>query len=149
LSKGDVVISDVIHGYEYGKVEADFWPRDDWTYKTDLGLLTGALEFALRPDWQSRIQIQPPLGCSPKIVKGEVASGDKVIDNPTNDFFKAVLEHWPKVVAVEMEGAGVGAAIEQAQALGHAPGFMMIRGISDVPRPPREGETRGTSERDN
>lgn len=149
LDKGDVVISDVIHGFEYGKIEAVFLPRDDWTYRTDLGLLNGANDYALSPDWQSRVRIQPPSAYSPKIVAGEVASGDKVIDDPTNAFFEAILKRWPKVVAVEMEGAGVGAAIEQAQALGHAPGFMMIRGISDVPRPPQTGETRGTTERDN
>lgn len=149
LSKGDVVIADVIYGYEYGKIEQVFAPRNNWTYKTDLGLLTGANAYALQPRWRDRVKVQPPAATTAKVTAGEVASGDKVIDDPTNAFFAEVLKRWPKVKAVEMEGAGVGAAIEQAQALGVPVGFMMIRGISDLPRPPQADEPRGTVERDN
>ncbi len=148
LKKGDVVIADVIYGYEYGKIEKDFMPRGNWTYKTDQGLLTGASAYAIRPEWRDRIRTKPPAECVPAIISGEIASGEKVIDDPTNDFFSQVIKMWPKIKAVEMEGAGVGSAIEQAQNLRTPVGFMVIRGISDLPRPVGGDEVRGTEERD-
>lgn len=69
-----------------------------------------------------------------------------MIDDPTNDFFAKVLEMWPKINAVEMEGAGAAAAIEQANSLGITIRFMMIRGISDLPR--AEGKNKGRKDRD-
>jgi nucleoside phosphorylase len=152
INKGDVVIADVIHGYEYGKIDQEFTPRGDWTYKTHQGLLTGAVAHAASNNWKKLIQATPLSKSVATVTYGEIASGDKVVDNPTNKFFQEVLGRWPKVKAVEMEGAGVGGAVEYAQAVGKAVGFMMIRGISDLPRPPQpesaEDKARGTQERD-
>lgn len=153
---GDIVIGDIIHGYEYGKIEGSFHPRDNWTYSPDQGLLTTATAYKTNPAWRRRIKLAPPRNLQPNILLGEVASGDKVIDDPTNAFFAAVYEKWPKTKAVEMEGAGVAAAINQARDAGKVIGFLMIRGISDIPRSPQaissphpsEGN-RGTQERDN
>jgi nucleoside phosphorylase len=155
LNKGDVVIADVIHGYEYMKIDDRFIPRADWTHRTDIGLYAGALAH-MSSSWSDLIQVDPPsTPClAPKVVKGEVASGSKLVEDPTNAFFDAVLKAWPKIRAVEMEGIGAAQAIEEAQALGeyNPVGFMMIRGISDLPRSPgadAEGEpSRGTRERD-
>jgi nucleoside phosphorylase len=148
VQKGDVVLADIIYGYEYGKVEALFQPRSNWTYKTDLALLNGANAYALQKQWHDFVRATPPTECTPNFITGEIASGDKVVDDPTNAFFAQVLKTWPKVKAVEMEGAGVGSAIEQSHALGKEVGFTMIRAISDVPRPARGEEVRGTQERD-
>ena len=75
--------------------------------------------------------------------------GEKVVEDPTNEFFSQVIKMWPKVKAVEMEGAGIGSAIEQAQSLRVPVGFMVIRAISDLPRPKEERDrTSGTKERD-
>jgi nucleoside phosphorylase/DNA-binding NarL/FixJ family response regulator len=148
LQKGDVIIADMIYGYEYGKITTQFDPRSNWSYTTDQGLLNGTLAYALLPEWRTHIHNFPPADCQPKVHSGEIASGDKVIDNPDNDFFKPVMERWPKLRAVEMEGAGVGAAIQQAQASGKAVGFMMIRGISDLPRSAVDDPKAGTTERD-
>jgi hypothetical protein len=67
-------------------------PRGNWTRETDLGLLNGASAYALRNNWRERIRITPPAKCESKVVIGEIASGEKVIDDPTNDFFDAVLK---------------------------------------------------------
>jgi nucleoside phosphorylase len=45
-----------------------------------------------------------------------------------------------------MEGAGAAAAIEQAGSQGISTRFMMIRGISDLPR--AKGKNKGRKERD-
>ena len=149
LKKGDVIIADCIYGYEYGKIEEKFKPRGNWTFKTDQGLLTGANAYALQESWRDYIEAKPPEEYEPKVISGEIASGEKVIDDPSNEFFKQVIKQWPKVKAVEMEGAGIGSAIEQAQSLKVPVGFMVIRAISDLPRPEEDGDkTRGTEERD-
>jgi nucleoside phosphorylase len=70
----------------------------------------------------------------PRTRTGIVASGDKVIDDPDAAFFAAVRKQWPKVLAVEMEGAGVGAAVHDAQAERKPVGFLIVRGISDMPQ---------------
>lgn len=143
---GDVVIADVIYGYEYGKIDKKFRPRTNWTYRTDQALLNGARANALSESWRDHIKAVPPEKCTPEVVRGEIASGDQVVDDPTNDFFAQVLETWPNINAVEMEGAGAAAAIEQANSLGISSRFMMIRGISDLPR--AEGKGKGRWERD-
>lgn len=141
-----MVVADVIYGYEYGKIDEKFLVRTNWTYRTDKALLIGAKAYSRSDGWRKSINAKPPAKCNPKVISGEIASGDKVIDNPSNLFFKQVHKMWPKIIAVEMEGAGVASAIEQAQSLGISTGFMMIRGISDLPR--AEGKDRGTKERD-
>jgi len=143
---GDVIIADAIYGYEYGKIDKKFKPRGNWTYRTDQALLNGAMAYAFSDVWRASIKAASPAECIPKVIRGEVASGDKVVDNPSNQFFKQVLKKWPKVNAVEMEGAGVASAIELAQSLVIPTGFLMIRGISDLPR--AEGGGKGTKERD-
>ncbi|WP_214083635.1 sister chromatid cohesion protein PDS5, partial [Methanothrix sp.] len=143
---GDVVVADIIYGYEYGKLEREFKPRANWTYRTDQALLTGAMAYASSGGWRELVKAEPPGECTPQVVRGEIASGDQVVDDPTNDFFAQALEMWPKINAVEMEGAGAAAAIEQAKSSGISASFMMIRGISDLPR--AQGKNKGREERD-
>ena len=150
IHKGDVVIADIIRGYEYGKVvQGKYQPRDNWTYQTNGGLLAAAVAYALRNDWRELIRGVPPVTCEPIATSGEIASGDKVIDDPGYSFFKAVLKRWPKTLAVEMEGVGACSAIQHVGDLGLNIAFLMIRGISDLPRPFQRGEVQGTEERDN
>ena len=135
LSKGDVVVSSIIRGYEYGKLGKQFTPRDDLTYHVDGPLLKCALSLA--PDWARAVECAPPVAIAPpKACQGEIASGDKVVDDMDNKFFAQVLDHWPRCAAVEMEGAGAACAIQEAQQNGFNAGFLMIRGISDIPRKP-------------
>lgn len=132
---GDVVFANVIYGYEYGKIADGYQPRSQFTYRVDRSLLTAASALLVPgDDWWTRIPSSPP---SPKplvaVRIGEVASGDKVIDDPDDAFFARVLEQWPRILAVEMEGAGGAAAVEHVQTAGVLVGFAMIRGISDMP----------------
>ncbi|MBL8151301.1 MAG: hypothetical protein JNN15_15365, partial [Blastocatellia bacterium] len=59
---------------------------------------------------------------------------------------------FPKAIAVEMEGLGAANAIEVATAKDKTVHFLMIRGISDLPRPEEQVEEnrpkQGTDERD-
>jgi nucleoside phosphorylase len=148
LKLGYVVIADVVYGYEYGKIDENYEPRGNWTKNTDQGLLTSASAYAHKGLWQKQIIASPPKASDPRAITGEIASGEKVVDDRTNEFFSQVLKRWPKIKAVEMEGAGVGSAIEQAQSLGIAVGFMVIRGISDLLLAEEGDQSGGTKARD-
>ena len=146
---GDVVVSTEIYGYEYGKIDGGFQPRPNWTYQVDRGLLNSAQGFSV-----ASLEWWTGGGVAPKVLFGPVASGEKVVEDPVEPFFAAVVKQWPKLQAVEMEGAGAAAAIDELHAVGKdAIGFLMVRGISDMPRPLAErpglaDQANQTGERD-
>jgi nucleoside phosphorylase len=133
---GDVVVADRICAYEYGKIDHGFQPRHDLDSPTDAAIVSAARTLADRfPRWYT--ELTQPGGVntvSPQIKAGRVASGDKVVDDTTDDFFVNVIKSREKLQAVEMEGAGVAAAIQDAREMRQAISFGMIRGISDLPR---------------
>jgi nucleoside phosphorylase len=134
LALGDVVVSKQIVSYEYGKVERNaFNPRPDFVYQIDGPLLRGAASLG-ETNWRSGLGRRPRTDRGEsKILVGIVGSGEKVIDDRSADFFAAVEKAFTKLLAVEMEGAGAAAAIQEARDEGRAVGFLMIRGISDMP----------------
>ena len=133
---GDVVVSDVIWNYEYGKIATGFQPRNNFTYPLDPALISAARALkSIQSDWAAPlVDAAPEPSIKPDIHTGPIASGDKVIDDLNDPFVVRVLEHWPQIIAVEMEGAGAAKAIHTAQSSGAVVGFGMIRGISDLPR---------------
>ena len=135
LARGDVALSSAIYDYEYGKISDEFRPRHDFTYQVDPSLLNSALALHARDRAWTTLERPPrPSGTTgvPKLLAGAIASGNKVVDNADNAFFASVLAAWPKLLAVEMEGAGAAAAIASAQSRGTI-GFLMVRGVSDMP----------------
>lgn len=142
---GDVVVSKIIYAYEYGKLDGGFHPRHDFTHRVDPGIANAASTFISgEREWWNAIQTRPPRE-KPRVIArlGAVASGNKVVDDVDDAFFSAVVQAWPKLLAVEMEGAGAAIAIETALAKGRQVGFAMVRAISDMP-----GTGVGTAERD-
>lgn len=143
---GDVVVATEVFGYEYGKLDGGFQARPNWIYQVDPGLRASAQGFAAaNPGWAEGLP-EP----RPKVLFGPIAAGDKVVDDPSDPMFAAALRLWPKLQAVEMEGAGAAAAVEHLRAGGSHVGFLTVRGISDMPRLPaeREGQSAQTGERD-
>ena len=102
------------------------------------------------PEWWHAVKVQAPSGKEnrPAIKVGAVGSGNKVIDNRGSAFTRAILAKWPKLMAVEMEGAGAALEILRATGKGTIVGFGMIRGISDMPRDSGESADTQTEERD-
>lgn len=143
---GDVAVSSFVTAYEYGKVDTGgFAPRGNFTYRCNEALVhaTDAARATGAPWWRDD---ENPAG-PPSVRTGMIASGDKVIDDPDETFFAAVRAAWPKLLAVEMEGAGVAAAVHEVQ--GHrAVGFILVRGISDMPHRKAPGASASTEERD-
>ena len=136
LNLADVVVADRICAYEYGKIDHGFQPRDELDSPTDAALASAARTLAARhPGWYGELDQPDELQhLSPQIVVGHVGSGDKVVDDPTDAFFVSIMRSRPKLRAVEMEGAGAAAAIQDAREMQRAVSFGMIRGISDLPR---------------
>jgi nucleoside phosphorylase len=136
LRYGDVVVADRICAYEYGQVDNGvFLPRHDLDSPTDAAITSAARTLTARyPDWHADLgQVEGSQPLTPRIVVGQVASGDKVVDDPTADFFASVIASRPMLRAVEMEGASVAAAIQDLRKMQRSVSFGMIRGISDLP----------------
>ncbi|HXR38983.1 MAG TPA: TIR domain-containing protein [Terracidiphilus sp.] len=151
LKKGDVVVSRAIWNYEYGKILDEFQPRMDGTYQADAALVNAAGILAIEfPDWWRNMKVRAPGGkeSRPEIKVGAVGSGSKVIDTRDNDFVRVVLEKWPKLMAVEMEGAGAALEVLRVSGAGRVVGFGMIRGISDMPGESKDLAKAQTAERD-
>jgi len=136
VGRGDVVVADRIFGYEYGMVASGFYPRPDWNHPTDTAVVNRAhLMKSTEPGWSDRMVVGGPVpsGWRPQIHVGGVASGNKVVEDLSDPSFRPVLEFWPTLKAVEMEGLGAAEAIKNARERGHVVNFAMIRGISDLP----------------
>lgn len=143
---GDVAVASVITAYEYGKIDTGgFAPRGDFTYRCNEAIVRATEAIAATgPAWWR--DGDHPDG-APRVRTGKIASGDKVIDDPDEALFSAVLARWPDLLAVEMEGAGVAAAVHEVQ--GHrAVGLLLVRGISDMPHKKAPGMPASTAERD-
>ena len=132
---GDVVVADRICAYEYGKIGPEFYPRDDLDSPTDASIFSAAKTLAGRhPSWFSELEHSDETRHrTPRIVVGHVASGDKVVDDPTSEFFVNVVRSRPNVLAIEMEGAGAATAVQDVRDMQRGAIFGMIRGISDLP----------------
>lgn len=131
---GDVAVSDAIWFYDYGKVEDGFNPRLRYVYQTDPILLRSAMSLRPPPEiWFPRPVTPAQDESEPKVRCGLIASGNKVVDNIDDPIFRRVLAVEPKILAVEMEGAGAADAVDELKSRGASVRFIMIRGISDMP----------------
>lgn len=136
---GDVIFSESIWYWEYGKVERGaFKPRQRDTFSADGTLVTSGKLFHIQGKiWGSFGKEAPTHKHEPAFKSGTIASGEKVVDDLEFAPVKAAMESNPDIHAVEMEAAGACFAIKQAHAEGRAVGFAMVRGISDLPRSER------------
>jgi nucleoside phosphorylase len=138
VEPGDVVVARAIWGYEYGHLSDRFTPRLQLSFSCDPGLVRSA-EGLATAGWRPQIPATAPRAeVAPRVVVGNVASGNKVIETASSDLFAAIQNADPPLVSLEMEGAGAAAAVEEAQDLGIHVGFLMVRGISDVVQSPAD-----------
>ncbi len=140
VSLGDLVVAKDIWDYDVGHLGKSYEP-DSTRYEPDASLLQAARR--VPADWTRGMSERPPReGVAPRVLEAEVASGDKVIETSQSAFFADIRRAGPGFAAVEMEGAGVSAAVERAKISGDEVGFLMIRGISDLvgPTPHPEDE---------
>jgi nucleoside phosphorylase/tetratricopeptide (TPR) repeat protein len=149
LQQGDVVLSQNIWYYDYGKIADKKYKPRNREFPPHGGLFMSAHEFGRHNgDWKRCNENAPLETHVPKCVPGLIGSGDKVIDDLKPAFVRAILRARPDIQAVEMEAAGAATAIRNAQQEGRAVGFMMVRGVSDMPSDSSDAAGSGTRERD-
>jgi nucleoside phosphorylase len=155
---GDVVMATRVYPYEYGKTKAgNYERRDRFDFKPDVTWVSRAQTLQLEKStvkghWSKKVGVPRPdrSRTRPRLHVGPVASGDKVIDDPTYPLYRDAVERLPDIFAVEMEAAGATITIDRLRNEGRAIGFFMVRGISDAPRAPGvdADAPRETKERD-
>lgn len=135
---GDVVVADYVHYYEMAKSSPlgdEGRPQQFLSNR----LLYDRAKACEATDWKSDIGVERPDAKSghalPVARFGPIGSGEKVIANC--EIMQKLLHYCPKMLAVGMEGAGVGRAVISEQP---SPGFMEIRGISDFADPQKNDE---------
>ena len=122
---GDVLISEQIADYEVQKVTSDKAHIRWSVHRADPRLLAAAKQ--LRPEeWRPLIRESRPQPGQSQRHAGPICTGDKVVANGLMDQYRDV---WTKLIGVEMEAGGVASAAFQAA---NAPGFFMVRGVSDL-----------------
>ena len=122
---GDVLISEQIADYELQKLTEEKTLTRWSVHRASPALLAAAKQ--LRPeDWQRFIREPRPQAGTPQRHFGPICTGDKVVANGLLDQYREV---WTKLIGVEMEAGGVASAAFQAAS---APGFLMVRGVSDL-----------------
>lgn len=126
ISLGDVVVAQSVWYYEHGKVTlAGNRPQPEMI-QADSGLLKHLVGLA---DWEGDVIVPRPdrTQAKPKVSKGVIASGEKVIaDAAIRD---QIASGHRKILALEMEGYGFSRAVWQS--VGHVR-HLVIRGICDT-----------------
>jgi nucleoside phosphorylase len=129
LDLGDVVVSDQVVGYEYGKVSEEGLKSRDRVYPASAMLVERVRNF-WNNSWAEQIGIDRPTNVKrarSKLFIGPIASGNKVVASA--EFRDQLLARWPKLHAVEMEADGVfAAAFDRPQIVQ----TLVVRGISDM-----------------
>ena len=122
---GDVLISEQIADYELQKLTEETTLTRWSVHRASPALLAAAKQ--LRPeDWQRFIREPRPQAGTPQRHFGPICTGDKVVANGLLDQYHEV---WTKLIGCEMEAGGVASAAFEAAS---APGFLMVRGVSDL-----------------
>lgn len=126
---GDVVVSDSVIYYEPGKVRETGVEYRNKQFQADRSLLDGLLNLR-DTDWKLRLPPRPDGKSAsvllPKLQFGPIASGEKVIASSIEA--DRLRNAHKKLVAVEMESAGVASAAFSAI---KRIGFLTIRAICD------------------
>ena len=124
VGHGDVIVASQVADYTLGK-QLKGKRQVRWSvFPCGASLLDSANN--VRGDWHSLIPIDRPQSGKPLRLKGVVASGGDVIQD--DRILATYSESWPKLAGIEMESAGVAAAIYQTP---ERPEFLMIKGVSD------------------
>jgi len=133
LALGDVVTHDDLHYYELIKQSGGTEQQREMVVETaSPSLLDTAEKVVLRNDWWQALTIGRPadLESKPKVVTGQILSGDKLLGDPESEQLINLLKQFDKALAVEMESGGVGRAVYEMRPIWRSE-FLIIRGVSD------------------
>lgn len=123
---GDVVASDRVYAYEYGKEARSFEPRPhlgNAAYR----LVQRARQVSRGDEWLGRDGVDSTTTDRPRAFIGPIAAGNKVVANQSATVARLIRQHYGDTLALEMEGYGTlrAAWLRNIDAI-------IIRGISDL-----------------
>jgi nucleoside phosphorylase len=122
---GDILIATHVADCELQKLTTD-GPTIRWRVHTVNQQLLLAEQNFLDDRWMERMDVPRPEPGVPRIKRGVICTGNKVIANNLAEQYHQV---WDRLIGVEMEAGGVaGAAFSRVD----PPGFFMVRGVSDL-----------------
>lgn len=134
---GDLILADLIVGYEPGKQLDAFFESRAKDFHPDRELLELARALPSK-DWMFSVRVPRPDGTSgrviPRVHEGIILSGEKVIASAvrfaeiSRDVDKAISNVFSKSFAVEMEGYGAALAAFRSPT---APAFFIAKAICD------------------
>jgi len=126
LDFGDIIISDQIVNYDIAKI-TDKKEDIRWeVYRGNDQLRKRLLNSSLHR-WRDYIKSSfPDIDKTLRVHSGTVLSGNKIYASE-NEVAK-LLSHWEKALAVEMEAAGISAALHSHK---HPPSFIMAKSVCD------------------
>jgi len=124
VNVGDIVVGEKIYGYESGKAGKDFQARPELGLSS-FRLLERAKQEARKVEWKLSKQ-NVSKDC--KVVIGNIAAGEKVVVDDTNQTYDLIRNNYNDAIALEMEGYGFMKAIHENEISKK----ILIRGISDT-----------------
>ena len=126
VALGDVLVASSVADYSVGKVASGSKREERWSMiPADTALLNAAKAFKTFHDLIT--EARPEGTEQPRRHAGIIASGGDVV--ASRQVISTYKKDHPKLIGVEMEGAGVAAALFGSKL---KPGFLMIRGVSDL-----------------
>jgi nucleoside phosphorylase len=138
LELGDVVVAEYISYAGYWKYKEGMTLERKLPHDHPSNyLMQNFIEpLRVRTDrWRPKIkQPRPAEGnqAEPKMVIGEVVSGNSLYGDSTNAEQRRIMSYFDKACAFEMEGFGVGRAVHSFRnSVYYNPQFLVIRGVSD------------------
>lgn len=132
---GDVVIADYIEYVEFVKLDEGQYLHRVMAIDHPSLYLRSQFAEPLQDDesWHADIGVARPDTGKPRVITGNVAAGEKIFGDAENPFQQHVVERFDKVIALEMESAGVARAVCRARSDStYNPQYLTIRGICDI-----------------
>lgn len=146
IALGDVITSDSLDYYQMVKLtEMGKKFREVPVEQPSSDLRKLANHVGTDDPWWQQIKTRRPDNTNmvPKVVPGEILSGETLWDNPDSPELKELLDRYDKALAFEMESGGVARCVYDTP--GDAkPGYLTIRGISDYVNRTGNAERRKT-----
>jgi nucleoside phosphorylase len=127
MAWGKVVAATEVSNYEWGVERNDFHLRP-MSWRTSYALRQRALQVQSAAEWPRRAKAELLEGMEFAAVVQPIAAGDKLVRETESDTYQRVREKLDRAVAVEMEGHGFLAALDQNEQVSG----IIVRGISDL-----------------